>query len=130
MVRGSTSGVRIGILPIIDEEIREGELMGVEQERRDTKGQNRYPEVYDPRGPQGHRHVQEHDKGPHAKVDAWAGKSREEDTERNPGRRESPTGGDITSSTKDQIARNGVRGNTGSEDFECRRKRQELFSQP
>jgi hypothetical protein len=38
-------------LPVINEEIRKRELMRIEQERGNAVGQNRYPEVYDPRGP-------------------------------------------------------------------------------
>ena len=51
VVSESIVGMREGILPVINEEIRKGELVRVEKERGDTKGQNRYPEVYDPRGP-------------------------------------------------------------------------------
>ena len=57
IVRQSAGSVKARILPVIDEEIREGELMRVEQERRNAEGQNRYPEVYDPRDPQGHGYV-------------------------------------------------------------------------
>lgn len=57
MVRRWRAEQETGILPIIDEEIRKCELMRVEQERGDAEGQNRHPEVYDPRGPQGHGHV-------------------------------------------------------------------------
>ena len=98
-----------GVLsPVINKEIRKCELMRVEQERGNTKSHNRPPEVYDPCDPQGYGHVEEHDQGPHTKVNAWAGKPREEDRERNPGCRESSTCCDVTSSTKDQIARYGV----------------------
>lgn len=99
-------------IPIINEEIGKCELMGVEQERRHAKGEDRHPEVSNPRRPHRDRHVEEHDQTPHAQVDARSGKSREQDTERNTGYSETTSCGDVSSTSECQIAGDRVRRDT------------------
>ena len=55
--------------------------MRVEQERRDAESQDRHPEVRDPSRPNCKRHVEQHDEGPHAEVDARAREARVQDAE-------------------------------------------------
>lgn len=67
--------------PVVHDEVGERELMWVEQEGRDTKSENGYPEVDQVRCPERHRDVEQHDQRAHSKIDTGPGKTREEDAE-------------------------------------------------
>lgn len=52
--------------PIIDYEVRERELMRIEDKWRDTQGSDGNPEVDQEWSPDSHRHIEEHNQSPHA----------------------------------------------------------------
>lgn len=102
--------------------------MRVIQERRDTKRQNRNPEINQIPRPERQRHIEQHQQRPHPEVDARSRETRIEDGERDPGRRESTAGGDVSSPAEGQVVQDGVRVDLGGEDFEDGGEGRELFA--
>lgn len=98
-------------LPVVDDEVGERELVGVEQEGGNAKRKYREPEVDEVRCPDGHGRVQEEQEVPHSHVDAGAREPGVEDGERLASGGESTTGSDIASTTERQIALDGLRVN-------------------
>ena len=114
-------------LPVVNDEVRDRELVRVEDERRDTERKDREPEVDDPASPERERHEQEHDEDTHAEVDRRTRETRVQDAERNPRDGESTTGCDVSSATERQVARDRVRQDRSVEDLECRGHRTEVL---
>lgn len=108
--------------PVVDEEVGESKLMGIEDEGCNTQGNDRYPEVDQVRRPQCQSGVEKHEQSAHAQVDAGSSETRVEDVERNPSGSETTTSCDVTSATKRQIAQDRVCLDLGGENFEDRRK--------
>lgn len=73
--------------------------MGIEDERRDTKGEDRDPEIYQVRRPQRQGDIEQRDQGPHAQVDTRSGEPREQYAEVYPRSREPTSGGNVPSTT-------------------------------
>ena len=116
-------------LAVVDDKVRERELVWVEQERRDRQRQSGDPEVDEPVHPQRGRHVEHHQRESHAEVDRRSGESRVEDREVDPRRGESSTGGDVSCSSERQVGQDRVRVNLGREDLKDRRQRHEVLSE-
>lgn len=95
-------------LAIVDDEIGECELMGIEHKRCDTESHDSDPEVDQMRHPNGQGRIQKQEESTHAKVDTRASESRIEETERYSGCGETSSCGDISSTTKSQVGQNGV----------------------
>ena len=85
--------------------------MGVEPKRSEAKGKYGYPEIDQVGCPQGQRDVEEHNQGPHSKINTWTSKTREKDIEIEPGCRKSTTSRNITSTTESQVGKDRVRVN-------------------
>lgn len=66
---------------IIDDKVGKGKLVRVEEERRDTKREDREPEVDEVWYPDGKRGVEEQEEIPHSHVDARPRETRVQDTE-------------------------------------------------
>lgn len=113
--------------PVVNDEVRSGKLVRVEQERRDAQRQNRHPEVRDPSRPDRQRHVKQHDQSAHAKVDTRSGEARVEDSERDPGRCKATSGRDVPGATESQVRDDRVRRNLGGEDLERRGQRPKVL---
>jgi hypothetical protein len=114
--------------PIVNNEVRKRELVWVEQEWSDTKGQNGNPKVDQVRRPERERNVEEHEQRTHAEVDAGASKAREEDAERDPRRREATAGSDVPRTAEGQVVQDRMRVDLGGEDLKHRREGHELFA--
>lgn len=67
----------LGDSPVVDDEVCERELVGVEEERGNAKRKDGYPEVYQVWSPKRESHVEQHQQCPHTEVDTRAGKARE-----------------------------------------------------
>ena len=115
--------------PVVDDEVREHELMRVEQEWRNAQREDGDPEVQQVGCPQRQRYKQQHEHRPHAEVDTWASETREEDVEVDACCRKATSGRNVTSTTESEIAQNRVGVDLGGEDLEDGRKRAELLSQ-
>ena len=115
--------------PIIKDEVRERELVRVENKWRNTKSECRNPEVDQIWGPQRHRHIEQHNERPHTQVDTRSSKSRVQDTERNASRCESTTSCNVSSPTERQVAQDGVEINLSGEHFKYGGERQEMLRQ-
>ena len=113
--------------PVVDNEVRGGELMRVEKERRDAQGQNGHPEVSDPSRPDRQRHIEQHDERPHAEVDARAREARVQDREGDARRREPTTRGDVPRTTKRQVRDDRVRRDLRREHLKGRREGAEVL---
>ena len=115
--------------PVINNEVCRGELVRVEQERRNAQGKDRDPEVDDPSSPQRDGDVEQHHQLSHAEIDTGASETRVENAEGYPGSRKPTTGRDVSSTTEGQITRDRMRVDTRGEDFECGRQRREVLAQ-
>lgn len=114
-------------LPVVDDEVGERELMGVEHERRDTKRKDGQPEVDQVGSPYGDGRVEQEEQITHAHVDTRPSESGVKDREGYTRCRETTAGGDVASTTIAQIVQDGLGVDLGGEDFEDRRERQEMF---
>ena len=115
-------------LAVVDDEVREQELMRVEHERRDAQRHDRDPEVDEERRPNRHRGVREQKEVPHAHIDTGSGETRVKDAERDTRRRETTTGGNVPGTTERQVALDGLRVDLGREHLEDGRQRQEVLA--
>lgn len=102
--------------------------MRVEQEWRNDKGHDGEPEVDHIPGPDGQCREEQDDDRSDTQIDGGSCESGVEDAEGDSSRCKSSTGGDVSSTTKVQVAQNGVSVDLGREDFEDRRGRQEMFT--
>lgn len=103
--------------------------MRVEQERCNTKRNNRDPEVDEPIRPERQCHIKQHNQRSESEIDTWPSEPREQDTKVDPRSRKSTSRSDISSTTKCQVAQDRVSINLGGKDLKDRRKGTELFSQ-
>lgn len=103
--------------------------MWVEQERSDTKRENRDPKVDQVRRPEREGHVKEHQQRAHAEVDTRTSEAREEDAERDPGRRKATASSDVPRATEGQVVQDRMRVDLGCEHLEHRRERHELLAE-
>ena len=78
--------------------------MGIKHEGRDAERKNGHPEVDQVRGPQRQRDIKQRDQGPHAEIDTWPCKPREQYAEVYPRGRKPASGGNVPSAAKCQIA--------------------------
>ena len=62
-------------LAVVDDEVRERELVRVEDERSQTQRKRRNPEINHMRYPERDRHIKQHDQRPHPQVDTRTSKS-------------------------------------------------------
>lgn len=92
--------------------------MRIEPEWCNAKRQDGHPEVQQIRRPQRQRHIEQHDKRPDTQIDRRPCETREKCAKVIAGRRESTTGGDVSSASKSEIAEDRVCVNLGREDFE------------
>lgn len=113
--------------PVVNDEIRERELMRVEEERRQAKSERRHPEVDHMRDPQRYRHIQQHHQRPHTQVDTRAREAREKGAEVCARRRETTASRNVPSTTVVQITEDGVAVDLGGEDLEDGRERTHLL---
>lgn len=116
--------------PVVNNEVCERELVGVEEKRCDTEGKNGYPEVYQVWRPERQCHVEQHQQGPHAKVNTRAGEAREKNAERDPGCCEPTACGNVSRATKSEVVQDRMCVNLSGEDFKHRGERHELFAEP
>lgn len=104
-------------LAIVDHEVRERELVGVEQEGREAEREGRDPKVDKPVDPESRRDVGHHERQSETHVDGRAGESRVEDRERVSGRRESSACSDVARASERQVGHDGLGVNLGREDL-------------
>ena len=104
--------------PIVNDEVGERELMRIEQERRDAKRKNGEPEVDQMGNPNGQRDIEQDEEVSEAHVDAGSSKAGVENAEIDASRSETTTSGDISGTTKGQIAEDRVGVDLGGENFE------------
>ena len=102
--------------------------MRVEQEWRDDEGHDGEPEVDHVPGPDGQCRKEQNDDRSDTQIDGWSRESRVENAEGNSSCSETSTGGNVSSTTKVQVAENRVSVDLGREDFENGRGRQEVFA--
>ncbi len=101
--------------------------MRVEQERGYTQCQNRDPEIDNFGDPNCQRDVEQHDERSHSEVDAGTCKPRVQNTEVDATRGETTSRGNVSGTTKCEIADDRVTVNLGGEHFEDRRQRRKLL---
>ncbi len=92
--------------------------MGVEQERSDTKSDDRNPEVDQVWRPQGQGDIKQHDQRSHAEVDARTGEPRKQDVEIYPASGKTTSSSNVTRPTESQITQDGMGVDLGGEDLE------------
>lgn len=86
-------------LAVVDEEVGPRELVRVEDEGRDTKGEQRDPEPEKPVTPCRQCSEEQNQQTTSTPVDRRAGETREEDTERHAGSRETTSSTDVAGTT-------------------------------
>lgn len=116
-------------LAVVDDEVRERELVRVEDERRQAQGERRDPEVDEPVGPERRRDVEHAQCEPEAHVDGRPGEARVEDRERVARRREAAAGGDVARAAERQVGQDRLGVDLGREDFEHGRHRAEMLAE-
>ena len=114
-------------LAVVDNEVRERELVRVEHERRDAQRQHRDPEVDEEGRPDGHGGVEKQKQVAHTHIDTGSSETRVEDSERDTSRRETTTRRNVSGTTKCQVALDRLRVDLRGEDFEDGRERQEVL---
>jgi hypothetical protein len=114
-------------IPVVDDEVGKDELMWIEPERSKAKGKYGYPEIDQVGRPQGQRDIEEHNQGPHSKINTWASKTREKDIEIKPGCCKSTTSRNVTSTAESQIGKDRVSINLCREYFKNRGERKEML---
>lgn len=117
-------------LSVVDDEVAEGELVRVEEERRDGERQYGDPEVNQVRRPYGQGDVEQEDEGTKTKVDRRSSESRVQDTERDSRGGKSSSGRNVSSTSKVQVVQNRVGVDLGGENLEDGRERHEVLGQP
>jgi hypothetical protein len=96
--------------------------MRVEQERRNTKCNDRDPEVNEPRSPERQSHIKQHNQRPKSKINTWPRKPGEQDAKVDPRSRKSTSRSDISSTTKCQVAQDGMSIDLSGKDLKDGRK--------
>ena len=114
-------------IPVINDEVRERELMRVEEERRDAECQSCRPEVDQVRDPKRQRHIQQHDQRAHSEVDTRTSETRVEREELHARSRETTASRDVPCATVGEISQDGMTIDLRRKDFEDRRERQEVL---
>jgi len=112
-----TAGHPPKVLPVVNDEVGERELVRVEHEGGNAQCENGDPEVNEMGHPDGQGDEKEHQQRPHAKIDTGSSETRVENAEVHAGRREASAGGDITSTTKGQIAQDRMSVDLSGEDL-------------
>jgi hypothetical protein len=96
--------------------------MWIEHKWGETQRENGDPKVDEERCPQRTCYVKEHDQSPHTNVDAGPGEPRQESAEADTSSREATAGRDVSSTSKGQVAQDGVSVNLGGENFKDQRQ--------
>lgn len=108
---------------VVDNKVSDGELVGVEEERRNTKANNRNPEVDKMRNPNCKSDEEKNDEGTYTEIDRRSSESGVKNAERDSSGGKTTTSSDIPSTTESQVVENRVHVNLGGEYFEDRRER-------
>lgn len=116
-------------LSVVDDKVRERELVRVEQEGRDGERKDGDPEVDEPVDPETRRHVEHHERQPETHVNGRPGETRVEDGKVDSGGGEPSSGRNVSSTSERQVGQDGLGVDLGREHLEHGREGSEMFTE-
>ena len=117
------------VVTVVDKEVVPGELMRVVNERRDTKGKQRNPEVNQSRLPDRTGGKQQHQQRSGSKIDRRAGETRVQDTVRNTGSCETTSSSNVPGTTVGHVLKQRIGIHLTDEHLKQERERAEMLRQ-